>query len=90
MKDETYLDYTGSALYQKAQLKDMFDRFEQNLYCNAHSNSACSERTEEEVELVRDTILDWFNASASEYSIIFTAGTTAALKLVGETFPWSE
>ncbi|MCD7465450.1 hypothetical protein HAX54_001354, partial [Datura stramonium] len=37
----------------------------------------------------RQQVLNFFNASPREYSCIFTSGATAALKLVGETFPWS-
>jgi hypothetical protein len=34
-------------------------------------------------------VLALFNAPAREYTCVFTAGATSALKLVGETFPWS-
>lgn len=34
-------------------------------------------------------MLDYCNASLKEYKCIFTSGATAALKLVGEAFPWS-
>lgn len=34
-------------------------------------------------------VLDFCNASARDYKCIFTSGATAALKLVGESFPWS-
>jgi hypothetical protein len=34
-------------------------------------------------------VLAYCNASPKEYKCIFTSGATAALKLVGETFPWS-
>lgn len=34
-------------------------------------------------------ILEHFNTSPDEYSVIFTPGCTAALKLVAETFPWT-
>jgi hypothetical protein len=34
-------------------------------------------------------VLALFNAPAGEYACVFTAGATSALKLVGETFPWS-
>lgn len=34
-------------------------------------------------------VLNFFNASLREYACIFTSGATAALKLIGETFPWS-
>lgn len=33
-------------------------------------------------------ILSFYNASPKEYKCIFTSGATAALKLVGEAFPW--
>lgn len=39
--------------------------------------------------LVVEQVLNFFNASIREYSCIFTSGATAALKLIGETFPWS-
>lgn len=33
-------------------------------------------------------ILEHFNTSPEEYSVIFTSGCTAALKLVADSFPW--
>jgi molybdenum cofactor sulfurtransferase len=35
-------------------------------------------------------ILEFFNADPNEYSVIFTSGSTAALKLVGECFQFTE
>lgn len=34
-------------------------------------------------------VLQHFNTTPEEYSVIFTSGCTAALKLVAESFPWS-
>lgn len=34
-------------------------------------------------------MLQHFNTTSKEYSVIFTSGCTAALKLVAESFPWS-
>lgn len=34
-------------------------------------------------------VLDYCKASPKDYKCIFTSGATAALKLVGEAFPWS-
>lgn len=34
-------------------------------------------------------VLAFCNAPPGEYMCVFTSGATAALKLVGETFPWS-
>lgn len=39
---------------------------------------------------MRERILKYFNASPSEYSVIFTSGATGALYTVGEIFPWSK
>ena len=36
------------------------------------------------VERTRRTVLDWFHASPDEYTAIFTANATGALKHVGE------
>ncbi|KAG9355853.1 hypothetical protein JZ751_000695 [Albula glossodonta] len=33
-------------------------------------------------------ILQHFNTSPEEYTVVFTSGSTAALKLVAESFPW--
>lgn len=34
-------------------------------------------------------VLDYLNASPKNYRCMFTSGATAALKLIGECFPWS-
>ncbi|CAL5402452.1 unnamed protein product [Camellia sinensis] len=39
--------------------------------------------------LTTNKVLDFCNASPKDYKCIFTSGATAALKLVGEAFPWS-
>jgi len=41
------------------------------------------------IELSIMQVLDYCNASPKEYKCIFTSGATAALKLVGEAFPWN-
>jgi len=40
------------------------------------------------VDSARDYILEYFNASPDEYVAIFTANATAAIKLVGEAYPF--
>ena len=34
-------------------------------------------------------MLSHLQTSSEEYSVVFTAGATAGLKLVGESFPWA-
>ncbi|CAN1263313.1 Molybdenum cofactor sulfurase [Linum perenne] len=54
------------------------------------SQSDCSSATTESVREARQLVLDYCNASPKDYKCIFTSGATAALKLVGEAFPWSD
>lgn len=39
---------------------------------------------------MRERVLKFFNASPSDYSVVFTSGATGALHTVGEVFPWSK
>jgi hypothetical protein len=38
---------------------------------------------------VRTIIMRYFNADPAEWQLVFTRSATGALKLVGETFPWT-
>lgn len=53
-----------------------------NIYCNPHT----SKTTEDLVDQVRYKILEDFNTNTEDYSVVFTSGATAALKLLAETF----
>ncbi|RLN91310.1 hypothetical protein BBJ28_00013270 [Nothophytophthora sp. Chile5] len=53
-------------------------------------NSAHVESTTGKIERVRRQVLAFFSASEEEYALVFTSGATASLKLIGESFPWSE
>lgn len=37
----------------------------------------------------RAAVLSFFKASSEDYTVIFTANATAALKLVGESYPFT-
>jgi len=89
-KDQHYLDYCGASVYTNSQLKATFAELEKNLFGNPHSANPSSELTGDQIDEVRDQVLAFFNAPPGEYHVIFTRGATASLKLVGETFPWTE
>ncbi|KAI3456698.1 hypothetical protein Pfo_013361 [Paulownia fortunei] len=89
LNDVVYLDHAGATLYSESQMEDIFKDLSSTLYGNPHSQSNCSLTTGDIVGEARRQILSFFNASPGEYKCIFTSGATAALKLVGETFPWS-
>ncbi|TRY87155.1 hypothetical protein DNTS_024224 [Danionella cerebrum] len=89
IKGLTYLDHAGTTLFPKSQIKAFYDDISRNIYGNPHSHNPCSRLTHDTVETVRYRILQHFNTSPEEYSVIFTSGCTAALKLVADTFPWT-
>jgi molybdenum cofactor sulfurtransferase len=62
---------------------------QEHVFGNPHSQNPSSSLTSQRIEEVRDMILSFFNAPPGDYQIVFTKGATGALKIVGETFPWS-
>lgn len=83
-----YLDYTGGGLYAESQLREHIDLLSNNVFGNPHSLNPTSRAATELVEQTRAAVLDFFHASPSEYTVIFTSNATHALKLVGEAYPF--
>jgi molybdenum cofactor sulfurtransferase len=92
LQGSVYLDHAGATLYSTAQLDAAFRELRDGLFANPHSVAgiAHAESTTAKIASVRRQVLAFFSASEEEYTLIFTSGATAALKLVGESFPWSE
>ncbi|XP_029306037.1 molybdenum cofactor sulfurase [Cottoperca gobio] len=88
IKGITYLDHAATTLYPESLVRDYFQDISRNVYGNPHSHNPSSRLTHDTVERVRYRILQHFNTTPEEYSVIFTSGCTAALKLVAESFPW--
>lgn len=84
-----YLDYTGGGLYGESQVRRHAELLLANVFGNPHSASPTASITDESVEACRRRVLRFFNASADEYDVIFTANASHALKLVGESYPFS-
>ncbi|CAL0328717.1 unnamed protein product [Lupinus luteus] len=84
-----YLDHAGATLYSELQMQSVFSDLTSNVYGNPHSQSESSSATLDILSDARQQVLDYCNASAKDYKCIFTSGATAALKLIGEAFPWS-
>lgn len=83
-----YLDYTGGGLYAESQLDDHMALLRDNVFGNPHSHNPTSLAMTELVERARAYVLHYFNTTAEEYVVIFTANASAALKLVGESYPF--
>ncbi len=86
---QVYLDYTGGSLYAESQLEQHLRLLRSGVFGNPHSANPSSTAITEHLERTRRAVLRYFNASPDEYILAFTANASAALKLVGESFPFS-
>ena len=86
--DQAYLDYTGGGLYAASQLREHQELLSARVFGNPHSTSPSSAASTALADEARAAILVWLGASPDEYVVIFTANASAALKLVGEAFPF--
>jgi molybdenum cofactor sulfurtransferase len=84
----TYLDYTGGGMYGDSQIREHASVLASSAFGNPHSASLASIATTGLVEETRREVLAFFNATA-DYTAVFTLNATAALKLVGESFPFT-
>ncbi|CAH1176408.1 unnamed protein product [Phaedon cochleariae] len=84
--DTCYLDHAGATLYSEKQIQNVMADLSANVYGNPHSLHISSKSTEEAIDIIRYEILQHFNTNNEEYSIVFTSGATAALKIIAECF----
>lgn len=84
-----YLDYTGSGLYGASQINLHTALLLRAVYGNPHSDNPASALSSSLVEEARNEVLEYFNADPDEYAVIFTPNATGALKLVGESYPFT-
>ncbi|KAL9695353.1 hypothetical protein quinque_014638 [Culex quinquefasciatus] len=82
LKDKHYLDHAGATLYAESQIRAVHDLLTANMFGNPHT----SHQTGQLMDEVRRRVLRFFNTDSSEYSLIFTSGATASLKMVAENF----
>ncbi len=83
-----YLDYTGSALYAESHLRTHEEFLKHHVLGNPHSENPASAAATRIVEDTRRDVLDFFGADPELYTVVFTANASAALKLVGESYPF--
>ena len=84
-----YLDFTGAGLYAQSQVQKHQDLLKNNVFGNPHSSNPTSLAATRLIERTRETILTFFNADPQEYVCIITNNASGALKLVGESYPFS-
>lgn len=85
---QVYLDYTGGSLYAESQLRQHMALLNEGVFGNPHSRNPTSLLMTQLVERARDYISEFFHAPKKDYTVIFTANASGALKLVGESYPF--
>ena len=86
---QIYLDYTGAGLPPRSLVRAHADRVTQECFGNPHSRNPTSSRSGALLAEARSAVLRHFGADSAEYTAVFTANATAALRLVGEAYPFS-
>ncbi len=87
--DQAYFDYTGGGLYAESQLREHQELLRNGVFGNPHSSNPTSRAATHLAERARVAVLAFLNASPDEYTVIFTANASAAIKLVGEAYPFT-
>lgn len=86
---EVYLDYTGSAIPAASIVAAHADRMAREIFGNPHSAHAASRRSTALIDEAREAVLDFFGVDSTTHVVCFTANASAAIKLVGESFPFA-
>lgn len=84
--DIHYLDHAGATQYATEQIQKVHSNLLSNVYCNPHT----SKLTADHIDQVRFKILHWLHTTSDEYSVIFTSGATASLKILAESFDFGD
>jgi molybdenum cofactor sulfurtransferase len=87
--EEVYLDYTGGSLYASSQLEAHMARLRGSVLGNPHSANPTSRASTTLVDTARRAVCEFFRAPPDEYACIFTANASAALRLLGEAYPFA-
>ncbi|MCM3880531.1 MAG: aminotransferase class V-fold PLP-dependent enzyme [Vicinamibacterales bacterium] len=88
-RGHVYLDYTAGNLCPLSLVERHLALLKTDILGNPHSGNPTASRASEFVDRARSAVLNFFNAAHDEWAVIFTANATQALKLVGESYPFT-
>jgi selenocysteine lyase/cysteine desulfurase len=83
-----YLDYAGAALVARSQIEAHDRLLRDQPLGNPHSEHRPSRAATEAIEAARRKTLAFLGVDESTHVAIFTANASAALRLVGESYPF--
>lgn len=84
-----YLDFTGAGLYAASQIDAHHRRLLGDVLGNPHSENPASAESTARMERARASVLEFLCADPGVYEVIFATNASAALRLVGESFPFA-
>ena len=84
-----YLDYTGSALYTESQLRSHHELLSRGVFGNPHSENRPSRESADAIAEARNDVCRFFDADPRDYVVCFTANSSAAMKLVAESYAFA-
>ncbi|MYW62998.1 aminotransferase class V-fold PLP-dependent enzyme [Streptomyces sp. SID8379] len=85
---QVYLDHTGATPVPRALVDAHAARLRGAAFGNPHTESPASAASTELVEAARRRVLRFLDADPAEYTVVFTANASQAVKLVGESYPF--
>ncbi|KAK9807840.1 hypothetical protein WJX72_011013 [[Myrmecia] bisecta] len=88
LQQHVYLDFTGGCLTSQQQVAEHLALLQSATAGNPHSASPSSELSTQWAQQARQQVLQFFNTDETQYRVVFTANASAALKLVGEGYPF--
>ena len=88
--NQAYLDFTGSALYARRQIEAHSARLQRSVLGNPHSENGPSLVSTAIINAAKKKLLRFLDAPEGEYDVAFTANTSAAIRLVAESYPFGE
>jgi selenocysteine lyase/cysteine desulfurase len=84
-----YLDFAAAGLYGASQVAAFAERLNGAIYGNPHSEHGPSRTSARDLFEAKTATLAFFDADPALYDVCFTANTSAALKLVAESYPFA-
>ncbi len=88
VEEGAYLDYTGAALFPASRVSAHADRLLGTIHGNPHSDHAASRASADVIAGARASVLRWLDADPADYTVIFTANASAAIRIIGESYPF--
>ncbi|MFE0101571.1 aminotransferase class V-fold PLP-dependent enzyme [Streptomyces sp. NPDC059009] len=86
---EVYLDHTGAAPVPRRLADAQAARLRSRAFGNPHTESPASRASTALVEDARARVLRFLDADPEQYTVIFTANASQAVKLVAEAYPFN-